>query len=110
MLLACSLGAAAGVAFALLWLRVVPHSAHVRFWAAMQPIAQEVFLVESAAVLLRLYRRLAALTGRYVARNMAGLALAGLPAALVFFVNEEMVFIGAFALTTSIGMLWPRPS
>ena len=110
MLLAGSLGAAAGVLFALLWLRVVPHSAHVRFWAAMQPIAQEVFLVESAAVLLRLYRRLAALTVRYVARNMAGLLLAGLPIALVLLVNEEVAFIGAFALTTCMGMLWPRRS
>ena len=110
MLLACSLGAAAGVLFAWLWLRVVPHSAHVRFWSAMQPIAQEVFLVESAAVLLRLYRRLAALTTRYVARNMAGLLLAGLPVSLVFVVNEEVVFIGAFAVTTSMGMLWPRRS
>ena len=110
MLLACSLGAAAGVLFAWLWLRVVPHSAHVRFWSAMQPLAEEVFLVESAAVLLRLYRRFAALTARYVARNMAGLALAALPIGLVFAVNEEVVFMGAFALTTSMGMLWPRRS
>jgi hypothetical protein len=111
MLLACSLGAAAGVVFALLWLRVVPHSAHVRFWSAMQPLAQEVFLVESAAVLLRLYRRLATLTARYVARNFAGLLVAGLPAAvLLIFEKNQAVFIAAFAVCTSIGMLWPRRS
>lgn len=113
LLLACGLGAAAGAAFAWLWLRVVPHAAHRRFWRAMHPIAHGVFQVDEFPALLALYRRLGSLVCRYVARNLGGMLLAGLPAlALLLLLNgkSEAAFIAAFALATLAGFAWPRRS
>jgi hypothetical protein len=44
-----------------------------------------------------------------VARNLAGLLLAGLPA-LLLFTAPELPFIVAFAIASLTGMLWPRRS
>jgi hypothetical protein len=113
LLVGCALGAAAGAAFAWVWLRVVPHAAHRRFWGAMHPIAQSVFQVNELSALLTLYRRLGSLVCGYVARNLGGLLLAGLPAAALLLIlngRSGAGFIAAFALATLAGFLWPRRS
>lgn len=82
-LAAGALGAAAGVGFALLWLRIVPRGTNRRFWSAMAGLTREILRVDEPAAFLALYRRLGGLLGRYVARNLAGIALACLPMAAI---------------------------
>jgi hypothetical protein len=112
LLAACGLGALAGVAFAGLWLLVVPHAAHRRFWVAMHGVSREMLQVDEFGRLLLAYRQLGAVVGGYVARNFAGTVLAALPAlALLFIVASEItVFTAAFAVATLAAMAWPRQS
>ena len=111
LLLACGFGALAGVAFAGLWLMVVPHAAHRRFWGAMHGLTREMLQVDELGRLVRAYRSLGLVAGGYVARNLGGTVLAALPAiALLFFVKNQAVFAAAFAFATLAAMLWPRRS
>jgi hypothetical protein len=90
-LAACALGAAAGLAFAWLWLRVVPRGTNAAFWSAMAGFTREMLRVDEPAALLSLYRRLAAQLGRYVARNLAGIALACLPMVAIVLVATPLL-------------------
>jgi hypothetical protein len=111
--LACGLGGAAGAAFAWLWLLVVPHATHLRFWSATHALTREIFQVDGFGPLVSAYRRLFLLVGGYVARNLGGTLLAALPAlALLFLLNgkSEAVFAVAFAVTLFAAFLWPARS
>ena len=112
LLAACGLGALAGVAFAGLWLLVVPHAAHRRFWRAMHELTREMLNVDEFHRLMSAYRRLGVIAGGYVARNVGGTLLAALPAiALLFVVSKETsVFAAAFAVSTVAAMVWPKQS
>jgi len=110
LLAACALGALAGVAFAGLWLMVVPHAAHRRFWVAMHGVSREMLQVDELGRLMSAYRRLGLVAGGYVARNLGGTLLAAVPVvALLFFVKDQAAFAAAFAVSTLV-MLWPRRS
>jgi len=76
---ACALGVCAGLGFAWLWLRVVPPGTNRRFWSGLSVLTREMLQIEALDTLLALYRRLGRLAGAYVARNLAGIALACLP-------------------------------
>jgi hypothetical protein len=115
---ACIVGAAAGAAFASLWLRAVPRGTNRRFWSAAFVLSGELLKADELAGLLRLYRRLAELLGGYLARNLFGTVLAGLPLVLVVLAaaplapdaRTETAFLAAFALATLAGLLWPKRS
>jgi len=112
LLAACAFGVLAGVAFAGLWLMIVPHAAHRRFWVAMHGVSREMLQVDEFGRLLLAYRQLGAVVGGYVARNVGGTLLAALPAlALLFLINQEQTaFAVAFAVSTLAAMVWPRQS
>ena len=78
-----ALGAAAGLAFALIWLRVVPPGTNRRFWSAMGGLAREMLRVDEPSLFLALYRRLGRLLGGYLARNLGGILVACLPMAAI---------------------------
>jgi len=82
-LAAGALGAAAGLGFAWLWLRIVPGGTNRRFWSAMAGLTGEMLRVDEPAAFLALYRRLGGLLVRYVARNFAGILVACLPMAAI---------------------------
>lgn len=82
-LAAGALGAAAGLAFAWLWLRIVPRGTNRRFWLAMADITRELLKIDEPAAFLALYRRLGALLARYIARNFAGILVACLPMVVI---------------------------
>ena len=84
--LAGALGAAAGLAFAWIWLRIVPRGTNRRFWSAMAVLTREMLRVEEPSVLLALYRRLGRLLGGYLARNLGGILVACLPMAAIVLV------------------------
>ena len=69
---ACALGALAGLAFAWLWLRVVPPGTNRAFWSSMSQLTRRLLEVEQTGEFLRLYRQLGGLLARYVGRNLAG--------------------------------------
>jgi hypothetical protein len=89
---AVGLGVAAGLAFAWLWLLVVPHDIHRRFWSAMSGLTREMLVVEEGGHFLRLYRRLAGLLFRYVGRNIGGTLLGCLPMVVILFTLAPLVF------------------
>jgi hypothetical protein len=78
-LAAGALGAAAGLGFAWLWLRIVPRGSNRRFWAAMAALTRDILRVDEPAALAAIYARLGALLARYVGRNLAGILVACLP-------------------------------
>ncbi len=78
-LAAGALGAAAGLGFAWLWLRIVPRGTNLRFWSAMAGLTREMLRVDEPAAFLALYKRLGGLLARYVGRNLAGIVVACLP-------------------------------
>jgi hypothetical protein len=82
-LAACALGAAAGLAFAWLWLRIVPRGTNRAFWSAMAGLTTEMLRIDEPAAFLALYRRLGGLLVRYVARNFAGILVACLPMVMI---------------------------
>lgn len=90
-LAAVALGAAAGLGFAWLWLRSVPRGTNGAFWSALAGCTREMLRVEEPAALLALYRRLAALLGRYVGRNLSGILLACLPMAAIVLVAAPLL-------------------
>ena len=89
---ACGLGLAAGVAFAWIWLRVVPAGTNRRFWSAMAGLTREMLTVEETGAFLRLYRRLGGLLAKYVARNLGGAALGCLPMIAILLTVAPSVF------------------
>jgi hypothetical protein len=101
LLAACALGAAAGLAFAWLWLRIVPRGTNGAFWSGMSGITREMLRVDEPAALLALYRRLGGLLWRYVARNLAGIVVACLP--MVAIVLVAMPLLPAKSATCSSG-------
>lgn len=110
---AAGLGALAGVAFAWLWLRVVPWAVHLDFWAAMPLAAREVLGADEARVFFGHYRGLLALVARYVGRNLGGALVASLPVLGVLLVAEralpggEVPFFAAFMVAMMAVFLWP---
>jgi hypothetical protein len=88
---ACALGALAGLAFAWLWLRIVPRGTNGAFWSAMAGFTREMLRVEEPAALLALYRRLGSLLWRYVARNLAGILVACLPMVAIVLVATPLL-------------------
>jgi hypothetical protein len=89
---ACALGAAAGVAFAWLWLRIVPPGTNRRFWSAMSELTRGLLAADEASEFLALYRRLAGLSARYVGRNLAGTVVACLPMIAILLTVAPLVF------------------
>lgn len=78
-LAAAALGAAAGLGFAWLWLRIVPRGTNRRFWSAMAALTRDMLRIDEPAAFLALYKRLGSLLVRYVGRNLAGILVACLP-------------------------------
>lgn len=89
---ACALGAAAGIAFAWLWLRIVPPGTNRRFWSSMSGLTRGLLAAEETSEFLALYRRLAGLSARYVGRNLAGTAVACLPMIAILLTVAPLVF------------------
>jgi hypothetical protein len=89
---AIGLGVAAGAAFAWLWLLVVPHDIHRRFWSAMSGLTREMLVVDEGGQFLRLYGRLGGLLARYVGRNLGGTLLGCLPMIVLLLTVAPLVF------------------
>ena len=89
---ACGLGLAAGVAFAWIWLRVVPAGTNRRFWSAMAGLTREMLKVEETGAFLQLYGRLGGLLAKYVGRNLGGAALGCLPMIAILLTVAPLVF------------------
>jgi hypothetical protein len=89
---ACALGAFAGAAFAWIWLRIAPRGTNRRFWSAMAGLTREMLRVDETGEFLRLYRRLAVLLGKYVARNLGGALLGCLPMIVILLTVAPLVF------------------
>lgn len=90
-LAAGALGAAAGLGFAWLWLRIVPRGTNRAFWSAMAALTGEMLRVDEPATFLALYKRLGSLLARYVARNFAGILVACLPMVVVVVVAMPLL-------------------
>ena len=88
---ACLLGALAGLAFAWLWLCIVPRGTNRRFWSALSALTREMLRVDEAAALFALYRRLGGLLGRYLARNLGGTLVACLPMIAILVVAAPLL-------------------
>jgi hypothetical protein len=91
---ACALGAAAGVGFAWLWLRLVPPGTNRRFWSSMSELARRLLTVEETREFFALYRRLGALLARYVGRNLGASVVACLPMIAILLTVAPLVFTG----------------
>jgi hypothetical protein len=91
---ACALGAAAGVGFAWLWLRLVPPGTNRRFWSSMSELARRLLTVEETPEFFALYRRLGALLARYVGRNLGATLVACLPMIAILLTVAPLVFTG----------------
>jgi hypothetical protein len=89
---ACALGAAAGVGFAWLWLRLVPPGTNRRFWSSMSELARGMLAVEETREFFALYRRLGGLLARYVGRNLGATVVACLPMIAILLTVAPMVF------------------
>lgn len=89
---ACALGALAGLAFAWLWLRVVPPGTNRAFWSSMSQLTRRLLEVEQTGEFLRLYRQLGGLLARYVGRNLGGTLVACLPAIAILLTVAPLVF------------------
>lgn len=89
---ACALGALAGLAFAGLWLRVVPPGTNRAFWSSMSQLTRRLLEVEQTDEFLRLYRQLGGLLARYVGRNLAGTLVACLPMIAILLTVAPLVF------------------
>jgi hypothetical protein len=87
-----ALGVLAGLAFAWIWLRIVPHRIHGAYWREMAALTREMLHVEETRAFVRLYGRLGRLLGPYVARNLGGMAAACLPLILVSLTVAPMLF------------------
>jgi hypothetical protein len=132
---ACALGAAAGVGFAWLWLRLVPPGTNRRFWSSMSELARGMLAVEETREFFALYRRLGGLLARYVGRNLGATVVACLPMIAILLAADaipaarayaeraapgdinplspllsdiEAAFFAVFMLATVIGLLWPH--
>jgi hypothetical protein len=86
-----ALGAAAGLAFAGLWLRLVPRGTNRRFWSAMAGLTREMLRIDEPSAFLALYRRLGRLLAGYLARNLGGLLVACLPMVAVVMVATALM-------------------
>jgi hypothetical protein len=91
---ACALGAAAGVGFAWLWLRLVPPGTNRRFWSSMSELARRLLTVEETSEFFALYRRLGGLLARYVGRNLGATLVACLPMIAILLTVAPLVFTG----------------
>jgi hypothetical protein len=89
---ACALGALAGVAFALLWRRLVPRGTNRSFWSSMSELGWRMLEVEQTGEFLRLYRTLGGLVARYVGRNLGGTLVACLPMVAVLLTVAPLLF------------------
>ncbi|HWM42867.1 MAG TPA: hypothetical protein VNP36_10550 [Burkholderiales bacterium] len=89
---ACALGAAAGVGFAWLWLRLVPPGTNRRFWSSMSELARRLLTVEETSEFFALYRRLGGLLARYVGRNLGATLVACLPMIAILLTAAPLVF------------------
>ncbi len=86
-----ALGAAAGLAFAWIWLRLVPPGTNRRFWSAMAGLTREMLRVEEPSVFLGIYRRLGRLLAGYLARNLGGILVACLPMVAIVLVATALM-------------------
>ncbi len=86
-----ALGAAAGLAFAGLWLRLVPRGTNRRFWLAMAGLTRDMLRIDEPSAFLALYRRLGGLLAGYLARNLGGLLIACLPMVAVVMVATALM-------------------
>jgi hypothetical protein len=89
---ACALGGAAGIAFAWLWLRIVPPGTNRRFWSSMSELLRRLLAAQEIREFLALYRRLAGLLARYLARNLGGTVVACLPMIAILLTAAPLVF------------------
>lgn len=89
---ACALGAAAGLGFAWLWLRLVPPGTNRRFWSSMSELARGMLAVEETREFFALYRRLGGLLARYVGRNLGATVVACLPMIAILLTVAPLVF------------------
>ena len=76
---AASLGALAGASFALIWLRIVPMSAHTTFWVTIGSLSRKLLIIDESADVLAFYQRLGIAVSVYTFRNLAGVLISGLP-------------------------------
>ena len=105
-----TLGVAAGIVFAWLWLWVVPWAVHGRFFRVMGGVTREIFGVDDPQRFFSLYKILLGDTARYVGRNLAGMVVAGLPVALLVLLVDvqETPFLVAFVASMMVVFCWPR--
>lgn len=72
-----------GWGFVAVWRRVVPADTSGAFWRSLLAISKALLTSDELGALLGAYKKLLAAVAAYVGRNLLGLALASLPAALV---------------------------
>jgi hypothetical protein len=108
---AITLGLAAGIVFAWLWLWVVPWAVHGQFFRAAASLMQWIFKADELEAFLSLYGSLLKATGRYVGRNLAGTVVAGLPLMALYLITPGLLnpgFFVAFTASMTIVFFWPR--
>jgi hypothetical protein len=116
LLLYCAAGGAgaiAGLAFAVLWPRLMRPGTSRRFWSTLHGLARQIVAVDDFGNFVRLYGSLARLLGAYLLRSLGGTLVACLPMVFIllalwpFLRDREVVFFGSFAAVTLIGLVWP---
>ena len=108
---AITLGIAAGVVFAWLWLWVVPWAVHGQFFKSALSLVQWIFKAEELGAFASLYGSLLKATARYVGRNLAGTVVAGLPLVALYLIDPRRLtieFLVAFTASMMIVFFWPR--
>lgn len=106
-----TLGIAAGIVFAWLWLWVVPWAVHGVFFKRMSFLTKGILSVDEPGDFLKLYKQLLLDTARYVGRNIAGTVVAGLPLLMLALVDPglfSLEFMVAFLASMMIVFCWPR--
>jgi hypothetical protein len=85
-------GTVAGLAFAIIWLKIVPMPVHGRFWTAMAACSREILTVDDTSRFLQLYRQLGKLVGGYTVRNLAGVLISVIPVILLWVASQALLF------------------
>ena len=110
MTFSVTLGIAAGLMFAWLWLWVVPWRTHREFFVAMSGLTREIIRLDEVGSFLAAYQRLLAKTAAYVGRNLAGTIVASVPVVGMYYATDITAasFLAPFMAAMMVVFCWPR--
>ena len=110
MTFSATLGLAAGLLFAWLWLWVVPWAVHREFFGAMSALTRQILKIDDPHAFFALYKSLLLKTVHYVGRNLAGTIVASVPPVGMYFVTDigQPSFLVPFIAAMMVVFCWPR--